>query len=280
MKNLLIIFSLICLVFLSACISEKKRDPNVLVVATAGDMPPFNYYNENNELVGFDIDISNEIAKRLNKKIEFYPVPFSRFVPVLTSNRVDIVVSALDELEEMKHVISYSDHYMYEITFFVVKDNLETKIDSIEEVYGLDYRIGVTNGTTAARFLREIGLEENTSIYPSKTDLYLALNNDKVVGILADEDELIYINKKIKEINTRINKKDSQIADEEVQPFLKKVGYDPLYDHHMSIAVNKNNKELLNKINKIIEEMKKDGTISEIGKKWLGREPLPRYASE
>jgi ABC-type amino acid transport substrate-binding protein len=277
MRNILLIILTAVLVFVVACSVEQKRNPDVLIVATAGDMPPFNYYNDDNKLVGYDIDISDEIGKRMGKKIDFYPVPFSRFVPVLTSNRVDMVVSALDQLDEMKDIISYSDHYMYEITYFVVKDNLDTRLDSIDEVYGLDYKIGVTNGTTAARYLREMGLKDNISIYPSKTDLYLALNNDKVIGILADEDELIFYNNKVDELNKKIKKEGGK--EKNLQPKLRKVGHDPIYDHHMSIAVNKNNSKLLKKINEILDEMKNDGTIAEIGKKWLGREPLPRYGA-
>lgn len=269
-KKIFVMVAIVCMVFLVACESKQERDPNLLIVATSGDMPPFNFYNEDNQLVGFDIDISNEIAKRLNKKIEFQAVTFSRLVPSLTSNRVDMVVSALDNLEEMQNILSYSEPYMYEITFFVVKENLDIPLDDIFEIHGSDMSIGVTNGTTAARFLREQGLENNLSIYPSKTDLYLALNTDKVIGILADEDEWLYINTQLANVNVDSKNK---------YPLLKKVGINPVYDHYMSIAFNKNNKELREQVNKILKEMKEDGTLSKIGKKWLNREPFPRYAT-
>ncbi|MEW5970251.1 MAG: ABC transporter substrate-binding protein [Pseudomonadota bacterium] len=269
-KKLLLFLSLISLIFLVACNSQPKKDPNLLIVGTSGDMPPFNFYDQNNKLVGFDIDISNEIAKRLNKKIEFQSVGFSRLIPSLNSGKVDVVVSALDNLEEMKDIVSYSEPYMYEITFFVVKNNLEIPLDDIFEVHGSEMKIGVNNGTTASRYLREQGLDNNLSIYPSRTDLYLALNTDKVIGILADEDEWIYINNKLDELNKNPNVN---------YPLLKKVGINPVYDHYMSIAVDKNNNELLEKINVIIKEMKEDGTLSKIGNEWLNREPFPRYAT-
>lgn len=269
-KKLFLFLSLISLIFLFACNSQPKKDPNVLIVGTSGDMPPFNFYDQNNKLVGFDIDISNEIAKRLNKKIEFQSVGFSRLIPSLNSGKVDVVVSALDNLEEMKDIVSYSEPYMYEITFFVVKNNLTIPLDDIFEVHGSEMKIGVNNGTTASRYLREQGLDNNLSIYPSRTDLYLALNTDKVIGILADEDEWIYINNKLDELNKNPNVN---------YPLLKKVGINPVYDHYMSIAVDKNNKELLEKINVIIKEMKEDGTLSKIGNEWLNREPFPRYAT-
>lgn len=262
---------------ITSCANKALNDPSTLIVATAGDMPPFNFYDSNNNLTGYDIDISKEIAKRLNQKLKFETFPQSRFIPLITSNRVDIIVSALDKLDDFKNYIDYSDYYMYEITYFVVKDDTKINIDSIDEIYGSKYKIGVANGTTASRFIRERGLEENTSIYPSKTDLYLALNNDKVIGILADVDEINFINEKIEAINK--NKKKSNKKDDKRLPYLKKVGVDPVYDHQLCIAVNKNNEKLLKQINSILNDMKNDGTINKIGIKWLKRNPLPKFGA-
>ena len=272
-KNSLFLILFIALVLLVSCTAKEQRDPNVIVVATSGDMPPFNYYNANNELVGFDIDVAKEIVQRLERKIEFQQINFSRLIPSLTSNRIDMVVSAIDNLEEIQDMISYSEPYMYEITFFVIKDDVDLSIDSVFEVHGSDQRIGVTNGTTAARFLRDQGLDENLSIYPSKTDQYLALTAGKIIGTLADEDELVYINEKMSNLNIGT---DSKVK----YPMLKKVGINPLYDHYMTVAINKDNEGLLKAVNKAIKDMKEDGTLSRLGQKWLKREPFPRYATD
>lgn len=264
MKRILVI--ILSLIFFVISCSTSEKDPDTITVATAGDMPPFSYYNQDNELVGYDIGIAEEIGKRLGKKVEYNVVPFSRFVPLLLSNRVDMVISSLDNQDPMKKIISFTNDYMYAITFFAVKEG--TPIDSFYEVHGTPMLIGVTNGTTAAKLLRSQGLEDNIRIYPTKTDLYMALNTNKITGILAYEDELNYLKKKL----------DAQALKGQVFK-LKRVD-NAIGDHHLSIAINKNNKALLAKVNKIIKEMKEDGTISAIGLKWLGREPFPRYSEQ
>lgn len=281
MKKVFYCITLFVLIFLLACANEQKRDPNVLVVATAGDMPPFNYYDENNNLVGFDIDVANEIGKRLNKKVEFNIISSSRFVPMLTSNRIDMVVSALDRLPEIENIISYTEPYMYAITFFAVRgDNPDAKISSVYEVNGTDQLIGVTNGTYAVKHLKDdLGLGENMSIYPSRTDLYIALNSNKIIGILADEDELVFINNKLNKISENSSLKNASTNATAGKDYLRIADpANPDYDHYISIAVNKNNKQLLQQLNQIIKKMKEDGTLSKIGLKWLNREPFPRYA--
>ena len=254
MKIFIQIFFILISIFLVGC-KQEHRDPNIFVVASAGDMPPFNYYDLNKkEIAGFDIDLSKEIAKRLNKKIQIELAPFSRLNTLLVSDRVDMIASALDNITEMKSVADFTDPYMYAITYFAVKKN--TEILSIYEVLGTDMLIGATNGTSAARYLSQQGLLDNTSIFPSKTDLYLALNNNKIIGILADNDELKYLQKN-------------------EQSDLQKVG-DPVYDHFMCFAVNKSNKKLLQQVNQIIGNMKNDGTYCKIAKKYLEQIPFPK----
>ena len=71
MKTLILLVSLISLIFVSAC---TKTDDELIMVTEAG-FAPYEYYN-NGEIVGVDIDIANEIAKELNKKLVVKDVSF------------------------------------------------------------------------------------------------------------------------------------------------------------------------------------------------------------
>src|SRR5580765_7533218 len=81
----------------------KARTPqdtaNILTIGTSGDFPPFTYI-ENGQLMGFDVDLVNEIGARLNKKVELKNMPFATLLPALQLGNLQVVASGVTETPE------------------------------------------------------------------------------------------------------------------------------------------------------------------------------------
>ena len=77
----------------------KIRQAGTIVIGNGGAYPPFEYV-ENGNLVGFDIDLGNEIARRLGVKAQWEKFDFNGLIPALQSKRVDVLVTAMTKTPE------------------------------------------------------------------------------------------------------------------------------------------------------------------------------------
>ena len=91
MKKLLSVILLVSMLFAisTAVFADDKK---VVKVGTCADFKPFEYYDENGKLTGFDIDLMNYIGERIGYKIEFVEFPFDRLHLAVTSGEVDCAI--------------------------------------------------------------------------------------------------------------------------------------------------------------------------------------------
>lgn len=130
------------------------RARGVLRVANTQANPPFNFLDANNKLVGFDVDVANELGKRMgNLKVEFVGSNFASFIPGIQTNKFDIVIAGQTITDERKLQVGFSEPYEVNgVSIFVGESN--ATINTVEDLR--DKRIGVTAGTTNEKFARTI----------------------------------------------------------------------------------------------------------------------------
>ena len=92
--------------------AEKKEASKPIVLGLDDNFPPMGFVDENNKIVGFDIDLATEAAKRLNTKVDFKPIDWASKEAELKSGRVDMLWNGLDITEKRKENILFSDPYM------------------------------------------------------------------------------------------------------------------------------------------------------------------------
>src|SRR5439155_23127751 len=96
----------------SAVAAAKARGK--LIVGVRYDFPPFGFVNEQRQVVGFDIDMTRELAANLlgnRDAVELVEVSGPNRIPFLTTNKVDIVIAALSVTPERAKTISFSEPY-------------------------------------------------------------------------------------------------------------------------------------------------------------------------
>jgi polar amino acid transport system substrate-binding protein len=242
-KRLFPFFLALVLIVVSLC--GCGGNSTEYVIATDATWPPFEYVDDNNAIVGFDIDLMNAIAEAANIKITFQNVAWEALLAGMAQGTYDASISSITIKPERAEQMLFSDPYYIAGQMIVVeKDN--DSITGADSLVGK--RLGAQQGTTGDGLANEV---EGATV-KSYSQIGLAIQdllNGQVDAVICD----------------------TPIADGYVQKngnALKIVG-DALTTENYGIAVSKGNEELLEKINEGLAAVKADATYDELIQKWL-----------
>ena len=226
---------LLCLCLITLCGCGKNK--NELVMVTEAGFAPFEYY-ENNDIVGVDVEVAKEIANRMGKKLIIKDVAFDSIINEVKSGKADIGAAGISYTEERSKQVDFSNDYFTSKIVVIVKDN-ENEADFKD----LNNKtIAVQLGSTADTYVKNN--YKNSTITRQKKYLTAIedLKNDKVECVVMDELPA----KEILEKNSNL-----------------KILSNVLSTENYGMVVKKNNKELMNVVNEVIEELKSSGKIDE-----------------
>jgi polar amino acid transport system substrate-binding protein len=242
---------LIASLLLAACQTATQAPPaqadrmNVRVAMDA-TWPPFEYVDEQTRaIVGFDVDIINEIAERENLNVEILNVPWDPLLAGIAQCQYDLSISAMTITEERAQNMAFSDPYFSAGQQVVVRTD-NTDIQGKDDLVGK--RVGAQLGTTGA-----IEMEEMEGVTLRNYDeigfAFQDLINGQIDAVVAD-DALAqgYIGRNPDRI--------------------KPVG-EPFTAEELGIAVCRTNTELLTRVNRGLAAIKADGTLDELVGKWF-----------
>lgn len=244
----LAIIGLVSIFFLKKETDQNKnqiiKSSNKLIVGTSADFAPFSFL-ENNQIVGFDIDIANEVASRLDMDIEIINRSFDMLIPELQLNKIHMIAAGMSTTEERKKQALFTEPHI-EGTKLIAVSKKNKKINNFKELE--KEQIIVNTGYKADLFLSEFP-KINLKRLPTVTDALLALNSNKgTVFVTAENTIKPYF-------------KDHNI--ESYNIFTLEEGQEDT-----ALAISKQHPEIHTKISKIIKNMKNDGTIEKLEKKW------------
>lgn len=241
---------------------DRVMKNKVLVEVTDQAYPPFSYIDESGEVVGFDIDISKEIAKRLGVEYKVETPSWEIIVAGNWNGRWDICVCSMTPTAERAQVLDFVNEYYAAPAVVVVN------VDNDDIKGGADLtgkKVGAQAGTTYEKYLlKELSIEkaapiefpfgETTAVpYDSEDTAFqdLALGTGKRLDAIVSG----YLTAK-----ERVDK----------NPDKFKIVGDPLYGEPIWVAVEKGDPEWQAKIKELFKEMEADGTLKAISEKWVG----------
>ncbi|MDZ4166661.1 MAG: transporter substrate-binding domain-containing protein [Coriobacteriia bacterium] len=216
------------------------------VFANSGAYKPFSF-DQGGEIVGFDVDIANEIAARIGRTPDMQsPIPFDTLIQGLRDGRYDALVASHGITDERKEQVDFTrPYYRSGAQTFVAADN-----DTIVSADGLaGAKIGVVKASTYLTLAQGITGADNVATYESDVVALQDLTTGRLDAVITDK--LVGF-----------------IAMDESGLAIKAVG-DVLEQDEMGIAVQKGDTELLNAINEALEDMIADGTYEEISLRWF-----------
>ncbi len=235
--------------------SAQKEESKKIVVGLDDSFPPMGFKDEKNEIVGFDIDLAKEVAKRLGREVEFKAIDWNSKEAELKSGRVDILWNGLDITDKRKENMLFSEPYMDNRQIVFVAKNGKVAVAGEADLAGKT--IGTqSGGTTEEYFENKPELKasmKEVKYYPDYINAFMDLENGRLDAVVGDE--IIgryYISKHPDEIQ----------AIDTVIGTVSQFG----------IAFRKDDQKLRDEVQKVFDEMKADGTVAKISEKWFAKD--------
>jgi polar amino acid transport system substrate-binding protein len=133
---------------------ERIKASGVIQVASPLDNPPFNYYNDNLRPDGFDVALMNNLARRMNLRVEYVDVPFEGLLGSLKLGQADAAVGAMAITNDRQAQADFSQtYYIGEDGILAAPDSGITAVTTKADV--VNRRVGTIRGSVYEWFLTE-----------------------------------------------------------------------------------------------------------------------------
>lgn len=224
---------------------EAVKQKGVLVAGSSAEYPPFEYVADG-KLVGYDVDMAEEITRRMGVKVAWEKIDFKGIVAALTAKRVDVLITALTWTPERAERIAFSDPY-FDAGIGAITPRSST-IEKAEDLTGR--KVGVQLGSSGERYVREtIGSKVGQLLtYDSITLAINDLKNGRVEAVVNPLPVLRYA-----------VRNDSGFR------------YTGVWDTRVvGINARLEDKDLLAEINRHLADLKREGFLAKLETKWFG----------
>lgn len=237
---------------LLATASVASAQQPIKVGANIGNVP-WQFQNEKGEFVGFEIDLMNEVGKRLNGKVEFVNIPFQGLFAAVQSGQIDAAVSSITITKKRLESVSFAQPYYDSDQSLTV-----TKASGIKDLAGMKGKtVGVDTGSTGDVWTTEnqgkVGIKEIRR-FEGLNPAMLDLAAGRLDGYISDIPALLYY-----------------VKDKPQFAVIERIKTTEQY----SVMFAKDS-PLAPKVNEAITAMKGDGTMAKLHEKWFGTAPDPQ----
>ena len=224
------------------------KERGSIIVAMEGTWAPWTYHDEDDNLVGYDVEVAQNIAEKLGVEVEFIEGAWDGLLAGLDAGRYDIMVNGVGVTEERAEKYNFSTPYAYNKTAVIVRGDYD-EISSMEDLKGKK-----TANTIS-------------STYAAQAEAYGAT----VTGVddLNQTIELLLSKRIDATLNAEVvfndYKKEHPEADVKIATYSDEV-------EEIAIPIRKGDDTvtLLDAVNNALDEMAKDGTLTELSEKYFG----------
>jgi polar amino acid transport system substrate-binding protein len=234
----------------SRAFAASALDKDVLTVGTEATYPPIEYYDENNVITGFDVELLALIGPKIGREIKFVDMAYDGLIPALVTGKIDMAAAAINATAERREIVDFSDVYQVADASIVVKaDNKD-----LRDLASLKGRaIGVQIGTTEDSYLTNAGLGADIRRYQKVDDAVNDVSLGRIDGILLDSPVAIsYVENEKFKGSIAVSFKEMINGPEE--------GF--------SLAVRKGDAQLVEALNKALRELQASGELDALKEKY------------
>ncbi len=230
---------------------EKIQESGKLVVGTSGTLFAASYYPDgSDELTGYDVEVIREIANRLDLEVEFKTSDFNNMLASVQNGRIDVAANDIEITDERKEQFAFSEPYKYSYTSMIVRKDDLSGIHSLADLKGK--RAGGEASTNHSKVAEQLGAEVVT--YSNATnDVYLRdVDNGRTDLIIND----YYL---------------QSLALQAFPDFNIMIHPDFKFDQiEQGAILSKDAPELKKQMDKALNEMQEDGTLSKLSEEFYG----------
>jgi polar amino acid transport system substrate-binding protein len=230
---------------LQSILNKKK-----LILGLDDSFPPMGFRDENNNIVGYDIDLAKEAAKRLGVELVPQPIDWNAKEQELNTGEIDCIWNGFTITEERKQNVLYTPPYLKNAQVVVVKGN--SPVQTLKDLAGK--KVGTQAGSSSIHAIDDApDFKASLKEVVEYKDFLTALMDLDVSGTDGVVIDLVVAND-----NINRSGKDFRILGER------------LGEEEFGIGFRKGDKALANKVWATLLEMAADGTVAKIATKWLG----------
>ena len=239
MNNKILSIALFALTCSGAAHADKLANiqkEGVLRVGTTGDYKPFSFF-DGKAFQGYDIDVAEHLAKKLDVKLELVPTTWKTLISGLEQNKYDIAMGGITRRMDRQLRAEQTQGYMSFGKCFLVAKGKSEQFDSLSKVNQASVRLGVNIGGTNETFANANLAQANFTRYENNLDVPKALARGEIDVMVTETPEALFY----------------QVAD----PSLEAVRCDdPFTKGQFGYLIPKGEQRLLNTVNFFIDEIK------------------------
>ncbi|HOV63007.1 MAG TPA: amino acid ABC transporter substrate-binding protein, partial [Spirochaetia bacterium] len=228
----------------------KIKEKGNFVLGLDDSFPPMGFRDDSGNIVGFDIDLAKEAAKRMGVDVVLKPVDWDGVLLSLKKGDIDVIWNGLTITESRKEQIAFSKPYLENRQIIVVKgdSSIQKKADLAGKTVGLQMgsssEEALASDATTASSLKEVRK------YSNNVEALLDLAAGRIDAVVVDEIVgRYYIAKK---------------------PGEYKVLSENFGTESYGVGIRKEDVSFRTELDRVLDEMKKDGTADEISRNWFG----------
>lgn len=227
---------------------EEIKESGVLKIGTEGTYAPFTFHDDSGELTGYDIEVIEEVAERLGVEPEFYETQWDAMFAGLDAERFDVIANQVGIREDRLEKYDFSDPYTRSAAVLLVHENND-EITTFEDIEGR--KAAQTLTSNYGKLAEELGAEiEKVEGFNQAIDLVVS---ERVEGTFND---------KLSALDFLQQRPDAPIKIAAEADDVSVIGF----------MFRKGHEELVDEFNRILKEMREDGTLKQISEKWFGED--------
>lgn len=233
---------------------QKVKDKQELIIGLDIAFPPMGFMNEQNEIVGFDVDMAKEVGKILGVNVQLRPIDWKSKELELKSGKVDVLWNGYTITDERKKEVLFSNPYLANKQIIIVK--AESPIKAKADI--TSGKVGLQTGSTAEDAIKADAIysqiENNLMMYDDNNTAMMDLDAGRIESVVVDEVVGKYYLSQ-HEGKYRILEED-------------------FGDEQYGVGFRMEDKALRDAVQEALDTIKTNGTGDEISQKWFGEPGL------
>lgn len=245
------LFATMLAVCSAGCASQKNPaiakmlDRKEIKVGVEANFKPL-VFKDGKNIIGIEPELMAKIGRITGAKMTVTEMPWNDLIPALEAGKIDIIMSGMTITEERKKKVNFSYPYIKAGQMAIARTDNIKEFSSADKVIGTNKKVGFIKGTTGDYFVNAKCLKAFKIPYAMPSDGMKALADGKIDVFIIDA-PIVW-----------------EMSTQKLTPLLE-----PLTEEYLGWAVRKNDKILLDTVNKCLELMKADGSLDSIERRWV-----------
>lgn len=237
--------------FFCGCAAPKAKEPAPipLRVGVFPYYPPM-IFKKGDNIKGAEADLALRLAKMLGRQAEFIELSWDQLIPALMEGKIDIIMSGMTITEARKARVNFTVPYLKIGLVVLMRAEDVSQFNSLTSIRESFSTIGVVQGTTGEVFVRNnFPKAANIISFERASEARYLLINRRIDLFVHDGPSVVWL-----------------VSENEG---ILKGFWEPLNEEYLGWAVKREDQDLTMKVNSILSNWKRDGTLKEVLTRWL-----------